>query len=79
MSGVVVTYDVRRPIGQRVVEALVAKTGEKIDEAAEYDVAVSSFMVKGGDGYQMIPDNTVFHKNTGFLELDLLGQLIRTN
>ena len=97
LSGLIVTFDVRRTIGQRVVEAKVAVTGEKVgiihytallfavahhsvtlqiqvDETAEYDVAVSSFMVKGGDGYKMIPENLIEYRNTGFLDNDLLGK-----
>ena len=46
----------------------------KVDETAEYDVAVSSFMVKGGDGYKMIPENLIEYRNTGFLDNDLLGK-----
>ena len=30
LSGLIVTFDVRRTIGQRVVEAKVAVTGEKV-------------------------------------------------
>ena len=30
LSGLIVTFDVRRAIGQRVVEARVAVTGEKV-------------------------------------------------
>ena len=32
LSGLIVTFDVRRAIGQRVVEAKVASTGEKVVE-----------------------------------------------
>ena len=32
LSGLIVTFDVRRAIGQRVVEAKVASTGEKVIE-----------------------------------------------
>ncbi len=33
-------------------------------------------MVKGGDSYQMIPDNLIEHRNTGFLDNDLLGKFL---
>ena len=36
-------------------------------------------MVKGGDKYTMIPDNLIEHKNTGFLDNDLLVAYIRAN
>ena len=35
---------------------------------------MSSFIVKGGDGYKMIPENLIEHRNTGFLDNDLLGK-----
>ena len=35
---------------------------------------MSSFIVKGGDGYKMIPENLIEHRNTGFLDNDLLGE-----
>ena len=31
-------------------------------------------MVKGGDGYKMIPENLIEYRNTGFLDNDLLGK-----
>ena len=41
---------------------------------------MSSFIVKGGDGYKMIPENLIEHRNTGFLDNDLLGKkLLRRN
>ena len=38
-------------------------------------MAVSSFMVKGGDGYKMIPENLIEHRNTGFLDNDLFSKI----
>ena len=32
-------------------------------------------MVKGGDGYKMIPENLREHRNTGFLDNDLFSKI----
>ena len=78
ISGLSVKFDVRRPVGERVVTATLASSDPIIDQVA-YDVAVPSFLVKGGDGYNMIKDNLVEHRNTGFLDNDLLVSYIRKN
>ncbi len=36
-------------------------------------------MVKGGDGYSMIPENLREHRNTGFLDGDLIVQYLRAH
>ncbi len=36
-------------------------------------------MVSGGDGYSMIPDNLVEHRNTGFLDGDLIVSYLKKN
>ena len=76
LSGLSVTFDVRRPVGKRVVTATLASSEPIIDTDA-YDVAVPSFLVKGGDGYNMIKDDLLEHRNTGFLDNDLLVSYIR--
>lgn len=78
MSGLSVTFDARRPVGERVVAATLANSDPILDDTA-YDVAVPSFLVKGGDGYNMIKDNLLQHQNTGFLDNDLLVSYIRKN
>ncbi len=52
MSGVEATYDSRRPVGERLVEAKVG--GELLDPAQHYTVASSAFLANGGDGYSML-------------------------
>ncbi|QQP38590.1 5'nucleotidaselike [Caligus rogercresseyi] len=37
----------------------------------------NSFMVKGGDGYGVIPKTLIHHKNTGFLDKDLFISYIK--
>jgi 2',3'-cyclic-nucleotide 2'-phosphodiesterase (5'-nucleotidase family) len=65
-----------------VTNALVGrdkKSLKPIVDDQEYDVAVLSFMVKGGDGYKMIPDNLIEHKNTGYLDNDVIVSYLREN
>jgi len=49
VSGMIVTYDPRRPAGSRVVSVTV--DGKPLEKLASYKVASNDFMVKGGDGY----------------------------
>ena len=74
VSGIEVHYDTNAQIGNRVREVKV-KVGQDLVPLVDsdtYEVAVLSFMVKGGDGYSMIPNNLIEHRNTGFLDNDLL-------
>jgi 2',3'-cyclic-nucleotide 2'-phosphodiesterase (5'-nucleotidase family) len=49
VSGVRVVWDPRRAAGQRVVSITVG--GRPLDDDTPYSVAVSSYLVRGGDGY----------------------------
>jgi 5'-nucleotidase / UDP-sugar diphosphatase len=49
VSGMVITYDARRPPGSRVESVTIG--GEPLDLARHYKVGSNDFMVKGGDGY----------------------------
>lgn len=50
VSGLSVTYDVGRDVGSRVVSAVLRATGDSIDGDEVYEIALVSFMAKGGDG-----------------------------
>lgn len=52
MAGVEATYDSRRPVGERLIEARV--DGEPLDPARRYTVASSAFLANGGDDYAML-------------------------
>lgn len=85
VHGLVLTYDVRRPAGQRLVNAeSVAKNQnkkmrERISDTKLYEVAMPSFLALGGDRFTMIPESTIEYKNTGFLDNDLLEAYLRKN
>lgn len=86
VHGLVLTYDVRRPAGQRLVKAeSVAENQnkqirrERISDTKLYEVAMPSFLALGGDRFTMIPESTIEYKNTGFLDNDLLEAYLRKN
>lgn len=54
ISGMRVKYDVRRPVGQRVISIEIA--GRGLDDGAEYTIAVNDYLGRGGDGYAMFKD-----------------------
>jgi len=49
VSGIAATYDLTRPVGSRLVMALVG--GRPLDEERTYTVATNSFLAQGGDLY----------------------------
>jgi 5'-nucleotidase len=53
VSGLQVTWDSRRPLGDRIV-SLTLPGGDPVDPAARYRVAVNSFMAGGGEGYDVL-------------------------
>ena len=61
MAGVEATYDSRRPVGERLIEARV--NGEPLDPSARYTVAASAFLANGGDGYAMLAAGKVVRRS----------------
>ncbi len=55
-EGFSLSYDMRRPIGQRVVSATL--DGKPIDPVATYRVTMNSFLAAGGDSYTMFTQGT---------------------
>jgi 5'-nucleotidase len=51
ISGMRFTYDAKKPLGSRIVEATV--NGKLLDDSATYTVATTAFVLSGGDGYSM--------------------------
>jgi 5'-nucleotidase len=50
VSGIHVEWDSRRPLGDRIVSLTLA-SGEPVDLAGRYRIAVNSLMAGGGEGY----------------------------
>lgn len=51
LSGVELTYDSRKPKGERLIKARIG--GKKIDSNRIYTIATYSFLATGGDAYKM--------------------------
>lgn len=79
-KGIKVTYDARNTPGNRVTSVKVTCTSCDIPEYedlimnAEYKVIVTSYLAKGGDGYDTIKNNKKNHV-TGELIIVRLGCL----
>ena len=52
VSGLQVTFDPRRPVGDRVLTVVIGNQLLKLDR--NYSLAVNDFMANGGDGYDML-------------------------
>ena len=85
IAGLIVQYNITKPIGERVVNIKVGQPNkdESKDECVVddkvYSVALPSYLVGGGDGYKMIPQHLIDHKNTGFLMQDLVAKFVKNN
>jgi 5'-nucleotidase len=67
ISGIQVTYDINRPIMDRVVKVAVrcaecrVPVYEPLDLNKWYRISLCSFLVTGGDGYTVIANNSRNH------------------
>ncbi|MEB3206334.1 MAG: bifunctional UDP-sugar hydrolase/5'-nucleotidase [Vampirovibrionales bacterium] len=60
-SGLLIEADMRLPEGHRITSLKLAKTGEPLQEDAMYTVALPDFIARGGNGYQLMDDETKAH------------------
>ena len=65
VSGIVVTADLKQPVGTRVMS--VSVSGKPLDPAAIYKLATNDFMLNGGDGYVGLATKTLVPANGGKL------------
>ncbi|CAK1555864.1 unnamed protein product [Leptosia nina] len=62
MSGLKVVYDIDRPVGAKVVQAVArcwncsVPVYSKVVEEEEYNIIMPNFIANGGDGYNMFKD-----------------------
>ena len=72
-DGFMLSYDIRRPVGSRVISATLG--GQPIDPAQTYRVTMNSFLASGGDSF------TVFTQGTdtvvGAVDLDAMEEWLR--
>ena len=69
VSGLRATYDLRRPVGSRVLDVTVG--GRPLDVAKRYTVTTNSFLAEGGDGYAGFRQGTTVRKDPVLSELML--------
>ena len=85
ISGLIVHYDIRNPIGERVISIKVGQPNQSpetlpsVFDEKIYNVSLPSYLITGGDGYKMIPEHLIYHKNTGFLMQDLVTHFVENN
>ncbi len=74
VSGIEVTFDPRKPAGERVTQVTV--NGKPLDNRAEYQVAMPISLARGGYGYFNVWDKTAIVRNleTVTLETVLKGK-----
>ncbi|NTW35123.1 MAG: bifunctional metallophosphatase/5'-nucleotidase, partial [Syntrophobacteraceae bacterium] len=68
VSGLTVVYDMSRPAGSRVVQAIVQ--GEKLRPEAQYRVATNDFLAAGGDRF------TTFKEGSNLVYADTLRDVV---
>ena len=75
VSGLRYAFDPKRAAGSRLVELTV--NGCPFDEMKTYTLAISSFLVGGGDGYDMFKDAKVLIKpEDKLIDSEILGKAI---
>ncbi|XP_074657976.1 5'-nucleotidase-like [Tubulanus polymorphus] len=83
MSGLIVHYDLSKPVGQRVVKVDVRCSACRVPEfeplqvSRVYGVLIPGFIIKGGDGYTMIEKIMHRHHINGDLDSDVLAEYIK--
>jgi 2',3'-cyclic-nucleotide 2'-phosphodiesterase (5'-nucleotidase family) len=74
VSGIRMTYDKSKPIGQRILEITV--NGEPLDSARVYHVVTNSFLGAGGGEYEVFGQGENF-EDSGVMLRDVLANYIR--
>ncbi|XP_059169386.1 snake venom 5'-nucleotidase-like [Physella acuta] len=78
VSGMQVTYNLVKPVGQRVHEVLVVCTEcavprlEPLVLDRKYNILSSAYLINGGDGFSMIPQGIINRLPLGQLDTDIL-------
>jgi 5'-nucleotidase len=77
ISGMTMAVDARAPAGSRVTQVLV--NGQPLDPARTYSVAITDYMLGGGDDYTMFPGQRVLvSPESGSLIANVLEEAIET-
>jgi 5'-nucleotidase len=80
VAGLRYTFDLSRPVGQRVTRVEVAAQGgfQPIDPNATYRTVVNSFIAAGGDGFTSLRDAKGFRSDTGFSDAESFMEYLRS-
>jgi 5'-nucleotidase len=82
LAGARLTWELAKPVGQRVVSLEVRKadgTYAPVDPNAVYSIATNDFMRRGGDGYVVFRDRAIDPYDFGPGLDDALANYIRSN
>jgi 2',3'-cyclic-nucleotide 2'-phosphodiesterase (5'-nucleotidase family) len=74
ISGLRVTYDARKPVGQRVRDVRLP-TGRRMEDRATYTLAINDFLAGGKEGFTMLP--ALNPERTGIYDIDALVNYLR--
>ncbi len=75
VSGMKFTYDAAKPVGSRVTSIEVG--GAPVDPNKQYTVALSAFVLGGGDGYDFKGAEVLIKPEDGPVEPDVVMEAIR--
>ena len=77
VSNMKVVFDVKSPVGQRVVSVMI--DGKPLNEDDRYKVATNDFMLAGGDGYASLGrGRALIGKTDGKLMANVVMAYVRT-
>ncbi|GIQ71273.1 bifunctional metallophosphatase/5'-nucleotidase [Xylanibacillus composti] len=74
VSGISYKIDGSKPAGKRLVS--ITKDGQPLDRERTYKVAITDYLLSGGDGYDMLKDAKVLYR--GELLSDMLAKYIES-
>jgi 5'-nucleotidase len=74
-EGFTYQYDLRQPVGQRIVADSIMLNGVRVEGSDSYRVAAINFIAEGGDGFTMFTKGTNRVK-TGVRDVDSLAQYL---
>jgi 2',3'-cyclic-nucleotide 2'-phosphodiesterase (5'-nucleotidase family) len=75
VSGMTFIYDASKPVGSRVVSIEVG--GKPIEAASKYTIAVSAYVLGGGDGYDFKGAEELVNAQSGPVEPDVVMEAIK--
>lgn len=84
-SGMRVVYDMTRAAGGRVVDVQMRCSKcripkfEPLNTTEVYQILMNNFMITGGDGYSMIPEEKIRVHTIGNVDLDILIENVKEN